>query len=99
MTEDPPPTPQGRGGSVSRRDHNQLTGTRAHFQAEPSMQKQPTQTPAALRERGSGGEALLSEKRPLPQSPPEYLFPYLFVHVYDAEALLDETLGGGEDVG
>ena len=35
-------------------------------QAKPSKQKQTTQTPAALRERGSGGEALLSEKRPLP---------------------------------
>ena len=29
------------------------------------------QTPAALRERGSGGEALLSEKRPLPQNLPQ----------------------------
>ena len=40
------------------------------FQAEPSKQKRPTQTPAALRERGSGREALLSEKRPLPRSLP-----------------------------
>ena len=41
------------------------------LQAEPPMQKQPRRTPAALRERGSGGEALLSEKRPLPpESPP-----------------------------
>ena len=31
---------------------------------------QAPQTPAALRERGSGGEALLSEKRPLPQNLP-----------------------------
>ena len=37
-------------------------------QAEPPMQKRTSQTPAALRERGSGGEALLSEKRPLPQN-------------------------------
>ncbi len=37
-------------------------------QAEPSQQKSTSQTPAALRERGSGGEALLSEKRPLPQN-------------------------------
>ena len=42
-------------------------GERSHFQAEPPMQKQTSQTPAALRERGSGGEALLLEKRPLPQ--------------------------------
>ena len=34
------------------------------------MQKHPRQTPAALRERGSGGEALLLEKRPLPQNLP-----------------------------
>ena len=41
-------------------------------QAEPPPKKHPRQTPAALRERGSGGAALLSEKRPLPLnlSPP-----------------------------
>ena len=60
----------GRGGSVSRRGHNQATGNRTHFQAEPTMQKGTSQTPSALRERGSGGEALLSEKRPLPQNLP-----------------------------
>ena len=43
---------------------------RPHSQAEPTMQKSTRQTPAALRERGSGGEALLSEKRPLPQNLP-----------------------------
>ena len=40
------------------------------FQAEPTQKKDSTRTPAALRERGSGGEALLSEKRPLPQRLP-----------------------------
>ena len=40
------------------------------LQAEPPMQKNPRRTPSALRERGSGGEALLSEKRPLPQNLP-----------------------------
>ena len=35
-------------------------------QAEPPLKKHPRQTPTALRERGSGGEALFSEKRPLP---------------------------------
>ena len=45
-------------------------GTAPTSQAEPSQKKHPTQTPAALRERGSGGEALLSEKRPLPQNLP-----------------------------
>ena len=38
--------------------------TASTFQAEPSQQKSPTRTPAALRERGSGGEALLSQKAP-----------------------------------
>ena len=33
-----------------------------------SPQEKSSLFPAALRERGSGGEALLSEKRPLPQS-------------------------------
>ena len=37
-----------------------------NLQAKPPLKKQLRQTPAALRERGSGGEALLSEKRPLP---------------------------------
>ena len=40
------------------------------LQAEPPMQKQPRRTPASLRERGAGGEAFLSEKRPLPQHLP-----------------------------
>ena len=44
-------------------------------QAEPTPQKQPPQTPATLRERGSGGEALLLEKRPLPRNlPTQHLF-------------------------
>ena len=38
--------------------------------AEPTKKKGEPRTPAALRERGSGGEALLSEKRPLPQNLP-----------------------------
>ncbi len=66
--EDRIPTPQGRGGSVSRRDHNQVNWRATTSQAEPLMQKRATQAPTALRERGSGGEALLSEKRPLPQN-------------------------------
>ena len=64
-----------RGGSVSRRGHNQAYSRHATSQAEPPMQKHPRQTPAALRERGSGGEALLSEKRPLPQNLPRSLTP------------------------
>ncbi len=45
------------------------------LQAEPSKRKGATQTPTALRERGSGGEALLSEKRPLPQRLSILVFP------------------------
>ena len=37
--------------------------------------KEPSLFPAALRERGSGGEALLSEKRPLPQNLLTVVFP------------------------
>ena len=67
-------TPHVRGGSISRRGLTQRTRNRPHLQAEPSKQKGKPQTPAALRERGSGGEALLSEKRPLPQPS----FPHVF---------------------
>lgn len=64
-----------RGGSVSRRGLNQVYRRHARSQAEPPMKKHTRQTPAALRERGSGGEALLSEKRPLPQNLPPTAFP------------------------
>ena len=58
----------GRGGSVSRRAHSQLAGNRAQLTAAYCMKEKPPRTAATLRERGSGGEALLLEKRPLPQS-------------------------------
>ena len=48
--------------------------TASTFQAEPSQQKPPTQTPAALREKGSGEEGLLSEKPPPPQNLPHVIF-------------------------
>ena len=54
----------GRGGSVSRRDHNQATGKRAHFQAEPSQQKSTTRTPAALREGARGRGFSLRSRLP-----------------------------------
>ena len=63
--------PQGRGGSVSRRDHNQLARNAPHLAGATTVkQKESTQSPATLRERGTGGEALLLEKRPLPQESP-----------------------------
>ena len=43
-------------------------------QAEPSQQKGATQTPAALRKKGSGEEGLLSEKPPPPQILPTVIF-------------------------
>ncbi len=66
-----PLAPQGRGGSVSRRDHNQAAGTRVHLTGGTNYAGTPT--PNASRssgERGLGGEVLLSEKQPLP---PEFL--------------------------
>ena len=47
-------------------DTTKMIRDNPNSQAEPPPKKRPRQTPAALRERGSGGEALLSEKRPLP---------------------------------
>ena len=70
------PAPQGRGGSVSRRDHNQLAETRAHSQAEPTPKKPPSQTPAALRERGVWGERRFSQRSGLsPQTFPATSLP------------------------
>ena len=46
------PMPAGRGGSVSRRDHNQVYRRHASLQAESTPKNRITQTPAALRERG-----------------------------------------------
>ena len=65
------PTLAGRGGSVSRRDHNPAAGTRAHLSGgtKPEETSQPERQPLFGRE-GSGGEALLSEKRPLPPESP-----------------------------
>ena len=65
------PTLAGRGGSVSRRDHNPAAGTRdpppRRNQARRTV---PTQTPAALRERGVWGRgASLREAASPPESP------------------------------
>ena len=69
-----PPAPQGRGGSVSRRDHNQATRNRAQLTGATCQKEESTRPPATLRERGSGREALLLEKRPLPQHLPAVIF-------------------------
>ena len=60
------PMSAGRGGSVSRRDHNQATGNRAYSQAEPTQKKDSTRTPAALRE-GARGRSF-SQRSRLPRS-------------------------------
>ena len=64
------PALAGRSGSVSRRDHNPKTGKAPTLHGRTSSQEKSSLFPATLRERGSGGEALLLEKRPLPQNLP-----------------------------
>ena len=46
-----------------------------------SSQEKPSLFPATLRERGSGGEALLLEKRPLPREALRYLYASPTLHV------------------
>ncbi len=67
-----------------------LSETAPHARRNQLHRVHTRQTPDALRERGSGGEALLSEKRPLPQS----TLPFFPVNSY-AEA---GDLGGGVSV-
>ena len=65
-------------------DSTNSQGTAPHFQAEPPMQKQPTQTPAALRERGVWGERRFSQRSGLsPQNSPVPLYHF------DAEFFAD----------
>ena len=67
----PSSTPHVRGGSVSRRGLNQAARNRA--QLSGGINSAETTNPNASRssgERGLGGEALLSEKRPLPPASP-----------------------------
>ena len=49
-----------------------LIGDEPHLSGANCLKKHTPQTPAALRERGSGGEGLLSEKPPLPQNLPVF---------------------------
>ena len=64
--------PQGRGGSVSRRDHSPKTRKRAHVSWARKFAGKVKPIPSrSSGERGLGGEGLLSEKPPLPpESPP-----------------------------
>ena len=74
----------GRGGSVSRRDHDQLTRNRTRLAGAYSQKKGAARTPATLREKrplpqnlptvassgGGPGEGLLAEKPPPPEHHP-----------------------------
>ena len=56
-------TPQGRGGSVSRRDHNQLAGNRTQLSGGTISAEAATSN-ASRSSGGSAREGLLSEKPP-----------------------------------
>ncbi len=56
-------------------DSTKSIGEELHSQAEPPMQKQPTQTPAALRERGVWGERRFSQRSGL--SPQRFPTPHV----------------------
>ena len=65
------PTLTGRGGSVSRRDHNQANRRYAQLTGGTNYAEVPKPNAATLRERGSGGEAAsLREAASPPESPP-----------------------------
>ena len=68
----------GRGGSVSRRDHNQAAGTRAHLTGGTPYAEADTSSPS-YSSGGGPGEALLSEKRP----PPEFSLFVFSLHSLD----------------
>ena len=80
------PALAGRGGSVSRRDHNPKTEKRAHLAWARTSQRRAKPIPSHSSGEGSGGEALLLEKRPLPQKP-------LLNHIIFLEQLFDVGAG------
>ena len=63
MTEDTPPRRKVAAALSAAVTTTKPIGDAPNSQAEPSQQKSPTQTPAALRERGSGGEGKDSHSR------------------------------------
>ena len=62
-------TLEGRGGSVSRRDHNQLARKRAQLAWGLNSKGKDKSIPS-YSSGGGPGEALLLEKRPPPEFPP-----------------------------
>ena len=72
MTEDTPPPHRKVAAALSAAvttTPKQENAPTSHGRANPK--EESSLFPAALRKRGAGGEALLSEKRPLPQSSPK----------------------------
>ena len=71
MTEDTPPAPHVRGGSVSRRGRSQLQRRAPHLSGGTKpAESTPPNASRSSGVGGLGGEALLSEKRPLPPESP-----------------------------
>ena len=85
------PTPQVRGGSVSRHGLTQAYRRRPYPQAEPSKRNRtPPNANRSSGERGLGGEALLSEKRPLPPASPHP--PWFFEREREGGGFLQRSL-------
>ena len=71
MTEDTPPAPHVRGGSVSRRGLIRLHQRASHLSGGTKpAESTPPNASRSSGVGGLGGEALLSEKRPLPPESP-----------------------------
>ena len=70
------PTLAGRGGSVSRRDHNQAAGSRAHLSGgtKPEETSQPKRQPLFGREGSGGRGASLREAASPPRISPPHVF-------------------------
>ena len=66
------PTPHGRGGSVSRRDHNQATGPRTNLSGGTN-EAEAAKPNASRSSGGSAREELLSEKLPPSHTPVRFL--------------------------
>ena len=64
------PMPHGRGGSVSRRDHNQAAGTRAHLTGGTNSEEATNSNASrSSGERGLGRGASLREAASPPRVP------------------------------
>ena len=84
----------GRGGSVSRRDLNQLARKRAQLAGARKHEESVNSNPS-YSSGGGPGEALLLEKRP----PPEFLPVIMKGDFYDAFAGAAGRAGDGDALG